>query len=117
MANGHIWWGWFFTENDNFLAQTLTQNPLGSFQFHLTYNLRPGLWFGVNSNFYVGGRTTVNGIPGTIIQKNSRVGGTLTVPFNRNQWMKFIVSRGVFATRGGDFISLGASYNYAWSNK
>jgi Putative MetA-pathway of phenol degradation len=108
---------WFFSENDNFLGHSMTQKPLGSFQFHLTYNLRPGFWFGVNSNFYVGGRTTVNDIPGAIIQKNSRLGGTVTIPINRNQSMKFAVSRGVIATRGGDFTSLGASYNYAWSNK
>ncbi len=108
---------WFFGDNDNFLGQTLTQKPLGSFQFHLTYNLRPGFWFGVNSNFYVGGRTTVNGIPGTIVQRNSRLGGTVTIPINRNQSVKFAASRGVIATRGGDFTSLGASYNYAWANK
>ncbi len=107
---------WLFMENDNFLGTKMTQDPVGSIQFHLTYNLRPGLWFGANANFYAGGRTVVNDIPGTVIQRNSRVGGTLTLPINRNQFMKFAASRGVIATRGGDFISIGVSYNYAWSN-
>jgi hypothetical protein len=108
---------WFFTENDDFRGQTLTQNPVGSFQFHLTYNLRPGFWFGVNTNFYAGGRTTINGVPGTLIQRNSRIGGTIAIPIKRNHSIKCAVSRGVIATRGGDFTSFGASYNYGWLSK
>jgi hypothetical protein len=108
---------WFFIENDDFLGQTLTQNPVGSFQFHLTYNLRPGFWFGVNTNFYAGGRTTIDGVPGTLIQRNSRIGGTIAIPIKRNHLVKFAVSRGVIATRGGDFISFGGSYNYSWLSK
>jgi hypothetical protein len=108
---------WFFTENDDFRGQTLTQNPVGSFQFHLTYNLRPGFWFGANANFYAGGQTTIDGIPGTLIQRNSRLGATIAVPIKRNHLVKFAVSRGLIATRGGDFTSFGGSYNYSWVSK
>jgi hypothetical protein len=108
---------WFFSKNDDYLGGTLTQNPIASFQFHLSYTLRPGFWVGVNTNFYAGGRTSVNGVPGTTIQRNSRIGGTMTVPITRNQWIKFIASRGVIATRGGDFTSFGASYTYSWLSK
>ena len=106
---------WLFTENDDFLGGTNKQNPIGSFQFHLSYNIRPGFWFGLNTNFYTGGRTIVNGIPGTIRQNNSRIGGTVAVPVGKGQVLKFAVSRGVITSRGGDFNSFGVSYSYAWS--
>jgi hypothetical protein len=108
---------WFFTENDNFLGATHTQNPVGSFQFHLSYNLRPSLWIGINSNYYVGGLTKINGVPGTIRQNNSRMGATVSLPLARGHSLKFAASYGVFATRGGKFTSLGVSYNYAWLTK
>src|SRR5262245_22689317 len=47
---------WLFAANDNFLGRTRTQDPIASFQFHLTYNIRPGFWVGFNSNFYTGGK-------------------------------------------------------------
>jgi hypothetical protein len=108
---------WFFSENNNFLGGSQQQNPIGSFQFHLTYNLRPGFWLGLNTNFYTGGRTIVNGIPGTIRQNNSRIGSTVAVPVAKGQFLKFAVSRGVITTRGGNFNSFGVSYNYLWGGQ
>ena len=37
---------WFFTANDSFYPGTLTktQEPIGAFQSHLSYNLRRQLW-------------------------------------------------------------------------
>jgi hypothetical protein len=108
---------WFFTKNDNFLGGTQSQNPIGSFQFHLSYNLRPGLWFGLNTNFYTGGRTIVNGVPGTVKQNNSRIGGTVAIPAAKGHILKFAVSHGVITTRGGDFTSVGVSYTHVWGSK
>jgi hypothetical protein len=105
---------WLFTTNQNFRGGTQKLDPIASFQFHLTYNLRPAFWFGFDANFYSGGRTHTNGIPGNIKQNNSRIGGTLSLPVKRGQSMKFSVSRGVIATRGGDFTTFGAGYNYTW---
>jgi hypothetical protein len=105
---------WLFTENDNFLGGTSSQAPVGSFQFHITRNIRPGCWIGLNTNFYTGGRTTINGIPGAIKQSNSRIGSTFMMPIGKAHSVKFAVSKGVIATRGGNFTSVGASYNYSW---
>lgn len=105
---------WLFTTNENFRGGTRRQDPITSFQFHLTYNLRPAFWFGLDANFYSGGLTHTDGVPGTIKQKNSRLGGTLSLPVARGQSTKISVSRGVIATRGGDFTTLGAAYNYTW---
>lgn len=108
---------WIFTANHDLLGKTQTQAPLYSFQFHLTHNFGKGYWLGVNSNFYAGARTTVNGVRSTTQQRNSRLGGTLAVPLARNQSVKFAVSRGAIVTRGGNFTSIGASYNYTWGVK
>jgi hypothetical protein len=105
---------WLFTTNENFRGGIRSQDPIASFQFHLTYNLRPAFWFGVDANFYSGGLTHTNGVPGTIKQNNSRIGGTLSLPVARGQSAKFSVSRGVIATRGGNFTTFGAAYNYTW---
>jgi hypothetical protein len=105
---------WFFTENDDFVGGTQSQAPVGSFQFHLTYNLRPRCWLGLNTNFYTGGRTTINGVPGATKQNNSRIGSTLMLPLGKSHSIKVAVSKGVIATRGGNFTSVGAAYNYSW---
>lgn len=105
---------WFFTENDNFTGKTLTQAPVSSFQFHLTRNIGRSFWIGVNANFYSGGRTATDGVESSSIQKNSRVGATLSVPIAKTQSVKIAISRGAIVSRGGNFTSLGASYHYAW---
>ena len=105
---------WLYTANDNFRGKTRTQNPIPSFQFHLTYNIRPGFWVGLNTNFYSGGRTTVDGVPGNDQQKNSRLGGTLAYPISKRQSLKFTASRGAIVSRGGNFTNLGVSYTYFW---
>jgi hypothetical protein len=105
---------WLFTTNENFRGGTQKQDPVSSFQFHLTYNVRPAFWLGFDANFYSGGLTHINGVPGTIKQNNSRIGGTLSLPVKRGQSLKISVSRGVIATRGGNFNNLGAAYNYTW---
>jgi hypothetical protein len=33
---------WLFTDNDNFTGKTISQAPIGSFQFHLSYNCDRG---------------------------------------------------------------------------
>jgi hypothetical protein len=72
------------------------------------------MWFGLDANFYTGGRTSVNGVEGALNQRNSRLGATVAIPFAKTHLIKFSASRGVIATRGGNFTSLGASYNYSW---
>jgi hypothetical protein len=105
---------WFFTANDDFVHKTQTQNPVASFQFHLSYNIRPNFWMGVNSNFYTGGRTTLDGIESPVKQKNSRIGATIALPIAKKQTLKIAVSRGVITSRGGDFTNVGASYSFLW---
>jgi len=106
---------WLFTDNTDFYGgHVRAQRPIGSLQFHVRYTWRPGLWLSFNSNFYSGGRTSVDGRLNFDLQKNSRVGGTLAWPLSRRDVIKAAVSRGAYTTIGADFTSLSVAYQHVW---
>jgi len=107
---------WLFTDNKTFYPglRTRSQAPIVSTQFHLSYNIRSRLWAGVNANFYSGGRTSIDGIPNQDLQKNSRFGGTLSIPLTRRQSFKFSYSTGAYTTIGADFQAFAAGWQYFW---
>jgi hypothetical protein len=106
---------WLFTKNDDFTGGRLrTQKPLTSFQFHVEYQFRPRLWVAFNSNFYSGGRTSIDGVRNLDFQKNSRVGGTVSIPAGRRSAIKAAVSKGALTTIGADFFSASVAYQYTW---
>ncbi len=66
---------WLFTKNADFYRGSVrTQDPIGSLQFHVQYMFGPRLLLSANSNFYTGGRTTVNDRENLDLQRNSRIG-------------------------------------------
>jgi Putative MetA-pathway of phenol degradation len=106
---------WLFTDNTDFYGgHVRSQRPIGSLQFHVRYTVRPGLWLSFNSNFYSGGRTSVDGKLNLDLQKNSRVGGTISWPLTRRDVLKAAVSRGAYTTIGADFTSLSVAYQHVW---
>lgn len=105
----------FFSDNDDFFGgQRLEQEPLSITQFHLTYNVVPGVWAAVSGNYDYGGRTTVDGVQKDDFQKNARLGVTLALPVNRNNSIKLYASTGVHTTVGNDYDLLGALWQYRW---
>jgi hypothetical protein len=72
------------------------------------------LWTSFNANFYAGGRTTVGDRVNLDLQRNSRIGGTLSLPVGGRQTLKMAVSRGAWTTIGGDFTSFSAAYQFIW---
>ncbi len=107
---------WLFTANDSFFpgASLRTQQPLGSFQAHVSYTLRPQLWAAFDATFYVGGRTTVQGLPNDDRVKNTRVGGTLVVPVGRRQSLKLAVAKGAVIRYGADFTTFSVGWQVGW---
>jgi hypothetical protein len=106
---------WFFTANpDYFGGRVRRQRPIASAQVHLQYAIRPRLWTSFNANFYAGGRTTVGDRVNLDLQRNSRIGGTLSLPVGGRQTLKMAVSRGAWTTIGGDFTSFSAAYQFIW---
>ena len=106
---------WLFTDNDAFFGgSTREQDPITSFQGHVSYTFRPRLWVALDANYYTGGRTTVAGVPGDDLQSNSRAGVTLSVPLGAQQSLKFNWSKGATTRLGGDFTTFGVSWLCAW---
>jgi hypothetical protein len=107
---------WLFTDNKTFYpgVRTRSQAPIASTQFHISYNIRPRLWVGFNANFYAGGRTSIDGVPSQDLQKNSRLGTTLAIPFSKRQSFKVAYSRGALTTIGADFQAFAVGWQYLW---
>ena len=105
---------WLFGDNDDFLGATRAQDPILSGEFHLIKRIRPGLWVSLDANIYGGGRTTVGAEERADLQRNSRLGATLVVPFKRRHAFRFAYSTGVVTESGGDFENIIVSYVFAW---
>ncbi len=110
--------GWFFSDNSDFFGgATKEQKPFLSTEFHVRYLFKPGLWASLDTNFWRGGQTTVNGTTNDDLQSNSRVGATVSMRLGAHHALRFAASRGAITRIGGDFGSVGISYNYSWFGK
>jgi len=106
---------WFFTDNSDFFGgQTREQDPILSAQAHLRYAFGPRVWGAVDANFWRGGRTTIGERVSDDEQKNSRIGLTCALSLAQGHSLRVAASRGAFTRIGGNFDSLGVSYNYTW---
>ncbi len=114
---------WLYMKNPKFFCENKynsgvteqTQSPILAFEGHLSYDVRPRLWASLDGNFWFGGRTSLNGVenPATE-QRNSRLGGTVSIPVNRHQSLKFSYSRGAYVKFGGNFQNLSMAWQYSW---
>lgn len=106
---------WLFTENPDFFGGSRrTQDPIATFQTHVSYVFRPRLWLAGDGTFYTGGRTTVDGAAKGDLQRNSRFGLTLAVPVKRRGALKVSWARGLTIRVGGDFDTLAVGYQFLW---
>jgi len=85
-----------------------------SLQGHLIYGFRSGIWTSLDATYFVGGRTTVNGVLNSDLQQNWRVGGTLAFPVNRENSIKLYASSGVSARTGDSYDLIGVAWQYRW---
>jgi len=105
----------FYTVNyDFFNGKTRSQAPIGSIQGHVSYGFKRGIWAALDGTYYWGGRTTLEGVKGNDLQKNSRLGFTFAVPLNMHNTLKFHVSTGVSTRTGSDFDAVGLVWQYRW---
>jgi hypothetical protein len=106
---------WLFTDNQDFYGgQRREQDPLGAFQGHVSYTFKPRLWLAANATFYTGGRTSLDGVPKADLQRNTRLGATLSVPVGRRQSIKVAWASGIITRIGGDFDTLSAAWQITW---
>ena len=114
---------WLFTANNDYLTgsefskrrRTLTQDPVGAIEMHLSYDVKPRLWVSVDGNYWYGGETTVDDAfqVGTL-QSNSRIGGTVSLPLTKHQSVKLSYSDGELARIGGTFQTVSFAWQYSW---
>jgi hypothetical protein len=77
---------WIFSANDNYQGRVREQDPIGIAQVHVSYNL----------------------------QRNSRLGATISIPVTKQQSVKLSGSSGAITNIGADFKSIGVAYQYLW---
>jgi hypothetical protein len=117
---------WFYTANPRFFSENQfssginrqTQNPMGSFEGHFSYDVRPRLWTSLDANFWFGGASAINGKSNPLTSnRNSRVGGTVSFPVTKRQSLKFSYSDGAYIHYGGNYKNISAAWQYSWISK
>jgi len=102
---------WLFGDNDEFLGLTREQDAILAAEIHLVRRFRPGFWVSLDFNYFTGGRSTIAGEPRGDLQRNSRLGGTVVVPFQGRHAIKIGYSNGVVTESGGAYQVFLASYS------
>jgi hypothetical protein len=105
---------WIYGDNDDFLGETREQDPIAAVEVHLIHILTPAVWVALDANYYSGGRTTVGGVEGSDVQRNSRFGATLLMPIKGRHAVRGSYSTGVVTESGGDFDMFSLAYMYVW---
>jgi hypothetical protein len=103
---------WFFQDNRDFLGLTRQQDPIGAFDASLIKRFKPGFWASLDASYYIGGRTTVDGIGRADFQRNFRAGISVAYPIRGRHAIKLGYSTGVVTETGGDYDNFLLSYFY-----
>jgi len=110
---------WFFTTNHSFYPGTYVrrQDPMLTFQYHLSYNIRPRLWVALNATFYTGGQSSVNDTYKDDRQSNTRIGGTLALPVGKRHVLKIAYNKGAIIRIGANFSTISIGWATSWCAK
>jgi Putative MetA-pathway of phenol degradation len=110
---------WFFTNNGDFYPGQLTRSQalLTTVQAHVSYTVRRSLWVAVDSTWYGGGASTVNGGAPSERQSNSRLGATVSLPLAKGQSFKIAYSSGVSGRIGSKFNTISGGWQYVWFDR
>jgi hypothetical protein len=117
---------WFFTTNQGFWSRNIyfpgtrsqSQNPIVSLEGHLSYDFKPRLWISIDSNFWLGAKTSVNGVEVPLSkQMNSRIGATAAVPISNHQSLKLSYNDGTYIRYGGNYQSVSVGWQYSWMGR
>lgn len=107
---------WMFTTNHDSYPGGVRkkQSPVASLQTHVSYALPGRLWIALDGTWFSGGRSTVDGVVGEDLQRNSRLGATLSIPASRRQSVKLSASTGTSTFRGSDLDAVNATWQVVW---
>jgi len=107
---------WLFTNNESFYPGTSirSQNPLLTFQTHVSYNFNPVMWAAIDFTYYTGGQSSINDIYNDDRQNNSRIGATFNMPVSRVSSIKLAYSTGAVIRVGGNFSTISVAFQTAF---
>lgn len=106
---------WMYTKNSSYLVNnTITQQPLFTFQSHISFIFPSKIWIAADIGYANGGETSINGKPADNVQNNVRSGFTLSVPIANGHSVKGLFNTGVATRIGGDFTTFSLAYQYSW---
>lgn len=106
---------WLYTKNTEYLkTNTLSQDPLLSFQFHISYLFPNLMWVAFNSNYSNGGQTSLNGKSNNDYQNNVRIGLTYSTPLSKNLSMKLQYHAAAETRSGGKYKIAVLTFQYTW---
>jgi hypothetical protein len=104
----------YTTNHDFYGGQTVEQDPVYETQAHVTYSFGRGLWAAGDVAYDFGGRKTIDGVREDETLSNWRYGGTLAIPVNRNNSIKFTGSTGTAKRGTASYDLLGAAWQVRW---
>jgi hypothetical protein len=105
---------WVFGDDGEFVAGKKEQEPVLAAELHLVRRFKPGFWAALDLNYFTGGRQTVGGNRLGDVQRNSRIGGTVVVPFGGRHAIKVGYAFGAITEFGTDFDGLLVAYQVAF---
>ena len=104
---------WFYTKNTEYLtSKTLDQEPVFTFQGHISYYFKNNMWVGFNGNWFNGGATIVDNSPAGDLKDNWRIGAIWSIPIARQHSVKLQGHIGAFTSTGYDYNVVSVGYNY-----
>jgi hypothetical protein len=91
---------------------------MAAFESHLSYDIKPFLWFSLDGNFCYGGATSLSGVanPNTR-QTSSRIGITGSFPVAKHQTIKVSFNDGAYIRFGGNYRNVSVAWQYSWLGK
>jgi len=110
---------WLFTTNYSFYPGTSkrSQDPMGAFQVHISYNITPRFWVAYNATYYVGGRSSIDDTINDDRQSNTRIGLTAVMPVGKSNSIKLAASTGAVVRVGQDFTTFSFGWQHSWFGK
>lgn len=109
---------WFFTQNQDFFnGGTISQNPLFSAQFHLTYIFKPGVWISGSIGQTNSGITFINGVEQEKINTNTKYGLTFSHRIQKKNALKIAFTNGISNRYGFNYTSIILAYSFLWFDK
>jgi hypothetical protein len=107
---------WLFTANDEYYtgSSLRTQRPIVALQGHVSYAPGRRWWVAIDGTWYSGGTSEIDRVPKADLQRNSRLGVTLSLPLAQQQSLKIATSAGATTRFGGDFTTIGIAWQRSW---